>query len=221
MVFIVTAVALLSSSGIGYAIYETFVQRQPVRYHEFERRLRMLDDLETEDVEDIEESDDTNIVAFPAINLTDSERVQAAERSKLARKNLAKRQLLCGGDRYVINVVLRVKQKFGTPTLNNANRRVVESYATRLMIEDGHRTAHIARDIHRVFPLVFVPSRAEMIREEELACLAGQSRLMFNKRVKETSDGGGWLTVGLRRTFNRKSKRGGDAARLASADRTC
>jgi len=155
----------------------------------FEEHIHQLDTFE--DVDRSEEEQMPEPVVEHEVAISNDGSHELIVRSRLARKNLAKRQRhknapisITEQSRYIMDVTYRVKIKFGVPKQNAVNRRAVYEYAVRLMQEDKHRPSHIIRDVNKVVPLVFTPTKDEVLQAKYM-----NAPLLLNREAERQT----WL----------------------------
>lgn len=72
------------------------------------------------------------------------------------------------GMKYMNCVLSECKNKFGTPTQNEANNKAIMRYANNIMTKHGLRPSHVRRYLPMIVSMTFVPSKEEL---EALAML--------------------------------------------------
>lgn len=163
--------------------FETFKQNV-AHLDQFEDVNRDVDEALPATEDDIYDEMANN----PVFGILEQDTQRQIVETKLARKNRAKRHknapkdITTQGNRYINDVVYRIKLKFDVPKMNSVNRKAVREYAVRLMTLDNHRPAHQVRDLALIVPLVFTPTANEMLESKLL-----NAPIVVNRREQKAT----------------------------------
>lgn len=148
----------------GYTAYRLYRARNAHRANEI---LRTTDDIAEEFVESVVVGDQVPEVP------EDEEPIRRGIVEYAHPKNVVEEHMvITDKTRYTAAVLCSVKNRFGTPANNNANRLAVRKFCLDKMTKHGVRPSHISKVLPVLVHLAFVHSDDE-IEADKLAVSAG------------------------------------------------